>query len=76
MSGDSNGQSDVFLYNRTTQAITRLSVTATGAVSGNGRSVESTISNDGGRIAFISLSSNLVTGDTNAAADIFMYTRA
>ena len=61
VSGDDNGESDVFLYNRITQAITRVSVTAAGATNGNNRSVESTISNDGDRIAFISLASNLVS---------------
>ncbi len=72
---DSNGSSDVFLFDRTTQTITRLSVTAVGATDGNDRSLESTISADGDRIAFISLASNLVANDTNGAADIFVYDR-
>jgi Tol biopolymer transport system component len=77
VSGDDNGESDVFLYSRITQATTRVSVTATGATNGNGRSVESTISADGDKIAFISLSSNIVpsNGDTNGVADIFVYDR-
>ena len=76
VSGDDNGESDVFLYNRITQAITRVSVTAAGATNGNNRSVESTISADGDRIAFISLASNLVgSSDTNGVADIFVYDR-
>ncbi len=76
VSGDDNGVSDVFLFNRNTQAFTRVSVTAAGATNGNDRSLESTISADGDRIAFISLASNLVgSADTNGAADIFMYDR-
>lgn len=75
VSGDDNGESDVFLYSRITQATSRVSVTAAGATNGNNRSVESTISADGDRIAFISLASNLVSGDTNGVADIFVYDR-
>lgn len=75
VSDDSNGESDVFLYSRITQTITRVSVTAAGATNSNNRSVESTISADGDRIAFISLASNLVSGDTNGVADIFVYDR-
>lgn len=75
VTGDNNGESDIFLFNRTTSAVTRLSVRSADSGNSNARSVESTISADGDRIAFISLASNLVTGDTNAVADIFLYDR-
>ncbi|MCX6520300.1 MAG: hypothetical protein NTZ21_06530 [Actinobacteria bacterium] len=75
VTGDGNGDSDVFLFNRTSGAFTNLSVRAADSGNSNGRSIESTISGDGDRIAFISLSSNLVSGDTNSVADIFVYDR-
>jgi Tol biopolymer transport system component len=75
VSGDDNGVSDVFLYSRITQTVTRISVSAQGALGGTDRSLESSISGDGDRIAFISLAPNLVTGDSNGAADIFLYDR-
>ncbi len=75
VSGDDNGVADMFLYNRGTQAVSRISVTAAGALGGNDRSIEASISGDGDRIVFISLASNLVSGDSNAVADIFMYDR-
>jgi Tol biopolymer transport system component len=75
VSGDTNGVSDVFLYNRLNETVIRVSVTAAGAVGGNDLSIESTLSADGDKIAFISLASNLVSGDSNAVADIFLYDR-
>jgi Tol biopolymer transport system component len=75
VSGDDNGVADLFLYNRITQSVSRLSVTAQGAFGANDRSIEASVSGDGDRIVFISLSTNLVSGDSNGVADIFMYDR-
>ncbi|HEY5602770.1 MAG TPA: hypothetical protein VIM41_06645 [Gammaproteobacteria bacterium] len=44
---------------------------STGGVQGNASSNEPSISNDGRFIAFTSLASNLVAGDTNARPDMF-----
>lgn len=77
VSGDSNGQSDVFLVRLSNSQVTMLSVTApNAAIQGNARSIETTIDGTGNNIAFISLATNLVTGDTNNVADIFRYVRS
>src|SRR5262245_2376312 len=52
-------------------ATTRLS-TATGGAQSDGRSFVPAISGDGHLVAFYSEASNLVTGDTNAARDVFV----
>lgn len=78
--GDTNGVRDVFLYSRLAETITRVSVSS-GGVQGNGQSGQggllkgSDISHDGNRIVFQSVASNLVPGDTNTAADIFVLDR-
>jgi hypothetical protein len=54
--------------------ITRVSVSATG-VQANGDSDEVTISADGRFIAFRSLADNLIAGDTNGVADVFVKDR-
>lgn len=75
--GDSNGQSDVFLVRLSDRQVTMLSVTAANAATqGNARSIETTIDGTGNNVAFISLATNLVTGDTNGVADIFRYVRS
>lgn len=70
VAGDTNGFSDVFLYENSgpTQ---RLSV-STGGAQGNDRSYDSDISDDGKLIAFIGAGSNLVAGDSNARPDVFV----
>lgn len=72
--GDTNGASDVFVYDRDTHTITRVSVASNGA-QGNGASGEPGLSADGRYVAFESSASNLVAGDTNGAADIFVHDR-
>ncbi len=70
---DTNGVADVFLYDRVANTTHRVSVSATGAES-NGPSSYPEISADGQRIAFVSMASNLVPGDTNARNDVFVVT--
>lgn len=75
VTGDTNGQSDVFLFNRNTQAITRLSVNAADSLNPHlRRSIETSLDGDGTDIAFISLAP-LATADVNAVADIYRYHR-
>ena len=62
--GDTNGVSDVFVYDRQTDTIERVSVAADGT-QGNGNSYGASISADGRYVAFHSAASNLVPGDTN-----------
>jgi len=71
---DTNYVSDVFLHDRLDHTTQRISVSSTG-VQGNLPSQDAAISADGRFIAFESSASNLVPGDTNTAADIFVYDR-
>ena len=73
-SSDTNGASDVFLYDRDTQNITRISEAADGTV-GNNSSQDATISGDGRYIVYSSSADNLVSGDTNSRQDVFVYDR-
>jgi Tol biopolymer transport system component len=70
--GDTNGYSDVFVHDRQTGQITRVSVASDGT-QGNGASSPSSISADGRYVAFASDASNLVPNDTNGAVDVFVY---
>ncbi|QQR93355.1 PD40 domain-containing protein [bacterium] len=72
--GDTNARADIFVYDRDTDSIERVSVSGTG-VEGNDYSYESSISADGRFVTFYSAANNLVPGDTNARADIFVYDR-
>ena len=68
---DTNGFSDVFLHDNATNVITRLSV-ATDGTEGDFGSVQPSASGDGRYVAFSSIATNLVAGDTNAVADVFI----
>ena len=74
VSGDSNGFSDVFVHDLQTSTIERVSVAGDGT-QGNGTSKNPSISSDGRFVAFWSFAGNLVSGDTNAVADIFVRDR-
>jgi Tol biopolymer transport system component len=69
--GDTNGQMDVFLRDRTTGRTRRVS-TAAGRQA-NGRSRLPAIAADGSAVAFASNATNLATRDTNRAEDVFVY---
>jgi Tol biopolymer transport system component len=70
--GDTNHAADVFVRDRQTGAITRVSVDSAG-VPGNGPSGPTSISGDGRYVVFASDATNLVPGDTNKAGDIFRH---
>src|SRR5262249_32007494 len=72
--GDTNGCTDVFVYDRQTGATARVSVASDGA-QGNAGSVDPSVSGDGRFVAFHSAASNLVPGDTNGVTDVFVYDR-
>jgi hypothetical protein len=74
VAGDTNGSDDVFVYDRQNRTTERVSVDSAGA-QGNGFSGYPSISADGRFVAFLSAASNLVTGDTNAVADVFVHDR-
>ena len=71
--GDTNGVTDVYLFNTVAKTTTRLSVSGSGAEADN-FSVEVTISGDGKVASYSSLASNLVAGDTNTLSDVFVVT--
>lgn len=69
--GDTNGAGDIFVYDRLTGYMLRVSVTTDGTQS-NGLSNRPVLSADGSIIAFYSEGSNLVAGDTNNREDVFV----
>lgn len=74
VAGDTNGRADAFVHDRQTGQTTRASVSSTGA-QGNGASENVSISADGRYVLFESSSTNLVAGDTNGLADVFVHDR-
>jgi len=83
--GDSNGSWDVFVRDRDTDAdsifdesgavsTTRVSVDS-GGTQGNADSDDAAISSDGRFVAFQSVATNLESGDTNGAEDVFVRDR-
>jgi len=68
------GLLDVFVHDRVTGQTTRVSVDSAG-VEGNDNSIEPSISDDGRFVAFKTLASNLVLGDTNGIRDLFVHDR-
>lgn len=71
---DTNNASDVYVHDRQTGATTRVSVKSNGA-EGNNSSFAPTISATGQYVVFVSYATNLVSGDTNDATDIFLHNR-
>jgi WD40 repeat protein len=74
VSGDSNAMWDVFVRDRQTGTTERVSVSSAG-VQGDNHSGKAVISADGGAVAFHSLASTLVAGDTNGVNDAFVRDR-
>jgi Tol biopolymer transport system component len=67
---DTNGVSDIFLFDRATQALTRIGL-APGGVEPNGWSFLARISGDGSTVVFTSIASNLFPPDVNNQFDVF-----
>lgn len=74
MSGDTNGWKDVFVYDRQTEEVSRVSVSSDGTQS-NGFSIYASISADGRYVAFHSRATNLVDDDTSNYTDVFVHDR-
>ena len=74
VAGDTNGMADIFVRDRTNATTTRVSVTASGAQA-NGASTAASISPSGAWVAFASTAPNLVSGDSNGVADVFVAAR-
>jgi Tol biopolymer transport system component len=74
VSGDTNGKVDVFVRDRLSRQTSRVSISTTNQ-QGNNDSMVASISTDGRYVAFESVASNLVSGDTNGVRDIFLRDR-
>lgn len=74
VAGDTNGVDDLFVRDCTGFTTTRVSLSNTGGQANN-HSYMGKISNDGRYVVLSSAASNLVTGDTNIAEDIFIRDR-
>lgn len=72
--GDLNATADVFVHDRFTGETTLVSVSSLGTA-GNGSSSAASISANGRYVAFHSFASNLVVGDNNGFADVFVHDR-
>jgi Tol biopolymer transport system component len=68
------GKEDVYIREVATDAIAPISVTGNNAP-GNGDSLSPSISADGTRVAFTSVGTNIVSGDVNGKADVFVRDR-
>src|SRR5690606_5306767 len=72
VSGDSNGQWDIFVHDRVTGTTERVSKSMTGG-SPNSFSARPAISDHGRFVAFETKASNIVPGDTNGLQDVFVH---
>lgn len=73
VTGDTNQTLDVFVRDRSAGVTTRVSVSSSGAEGVGGYADRPSISGDGRYVAFFSTFTNLVEGDTNGAADVFVH---
>jgi Tol biopolymer transport system component len=71
---DTNAASDIFVRDRRAGTTSRVSLNSNG-IEGNGPSDSPWISADGRLVSFSSNASNLVAGDTNGVADVFVRNR-
>jgi len=74
VTSDTNGEMDVFVRDRLAATTERVSVGTSGE-QGNYWSLRPSLSADGRFVAFVSLASNLVPGDTNNTVDVFVRDR-
>jgi Tol biopolymer transport system component len=72
--GDTNGIDDVFVRDLVTGVTTRESLASSGT-QGNASSYSPSISRGGRFVVFVSDATNLVPGDTNGVADVFVHDR-
>lgn len=86
VSDDTNDDQDVFVHDRDTDedgvfdesghvATTRVSISSLGTEAVGGNSYAGTTSADGRYVAFASVASNLIPGDTNGKVDVFVHDR-
>lgn len=73
VANDLNADTDIFV--RTGAGANELISVGIGGAPANGKSFGASLSPDGRYVSFTSAASNLVPGDTNDAADVFLYDR-
>lgn len=71
---DTNGSTDIFVHDVRGRTTSRVSLTSKGGQA-NGESLWASVSSDGRFVAFQSFADNLVPGDTNGVADVFLRDR-
>jgi cold shock CspA family protein len=72
VAGDTNDRCDVFIHDRSTGRTGRISIDSAGA-QGDGDSGYGAIASDGQKLAFQSMATNLVAGDSNGTPDVFVH---
>jgi Tol biopolymer transport system component len=72
--GDDNNSSDIFVYDRTTQTLTRISIAFDGGET-DGDSLNPAINASGRYIVYQSFATNVIAEDNNGRSDIFLYDR-
>lgn len=72
--GDSEGWLDVFLHDRRSNTVVRVSQLPNGT-GANGDSESPSVSADGRYVAFVSEAANLAAGDLNGTKDVFLWDR-
>ncbi len=75
VAGDTNGTGDVFLRDLQTAETVRVSLANDGSQASRGADQLADLSGAGRLVVFTSLSDNLVSGDTNGVADVFLRDR-
>jgi hypothetical protein len=75
VANDTNGLRDVFVHDRQTGITQRISVDSNGNQALGGGSGSADISSDGRYVVFSSDATNLVAGDSNGQADVFLHDR-
>jgi Tol biopolymer transport system component len=73
--GDTNQQRDVFVHDRRTGETERVNVSSSGVQANGDSGYGVALSTDGRFVAFASEATNLVSGDTNRASDVFVHDR-
>lgn len=72
VANDQNGARDIFLVDRQADTVTRVSTSELGQVE-DGASSNPTMTPDGRFMAFVSAADNLVAGDGDGKADVFLF---
>jgi Tol biopolymer transport system component len=76
IANDANGVADAFVYNRPLNKIELVSISSKGAQGNSGVSQNTSLSDDGRYVAFISSASNMIDGKTIDSSEIYIRDRS